>query len=361
MQDNVRATTTRCVGEGSCQLPGPRQVQWQWTQLESDLLHVLFGNIGLAFCQGLESILDFITGLDVLGLLVDQEWGVVLQGDIALPVGEMVSPLWDCGLRPLLWPHSSYPCRKVNAASQAPASMPTRALWLDSLHSLGVSISTHSQALQVFQDSVIFGIRKNSSLTVVWSLHDCTPPPQAHNPTLVSQPPNHAGLLTTLHTWKDSSLKVHSQNKVRFIDQAENRDWGNDRGWAWVGVSAMDLWANPARHQNLPNSHRIVCVFLFLWWVGKAFLGSFYPLYLSLQTPTPMMVWPLVFFLPPRIDDIQELLKLGLRFILLHHGQVVIEPSQAGPEIFVAQSPGQILIKMSEEQKHFIKFHREPG
>lgn len=37
-----------------------------WTQLQSDLLHVVFGNIGLALCQGLEAILYFIAGLDVL-------------------------------------------------------------------------------------------------------------------------------------------------------------------------------------------------------------------------------------------------------------------------------------------------------
>lgn len=73
------------------------------------------------------------------------------------------------------------------------------------------------------------------------------------------------------------------------------------------------------------------------------------------------MVSCLVLFLPPWINSIQELLKLGLRFILLHHRQVIIEPPQAGPEVFVAQAACQILIKMSEEQKYFVKFNRELG
>lgn len=84
------------------------------------------------------------------------------------------------------------------------------------------------------------------------------------------------------------------------------------------------------------------------------FYGSFHSLPWS---PSPI---PSVSFLPPWIDDIQELLKLGLRFIVLHHGQVVVESSEAGPEISVTQAPRQILIKMSEEQNHFIKFHGEP-
>lgn len=33
---------------------------------KSHLFHVLFGNIGLALCQGLESTFYVITGLDVL-------------------------------------------------------------------------------------------------------------------------------------------------------------------------------------------------------------------------------------------------------------------------------------------------------
>lgn len=66
----------------------------------------------------------------------------------------------------------------------------------------------------------------------------------------------------------------------------------------------------------------------------------------------PAMVWALVFLLPPWINSIQEFLKLGLRFTLLHHGQVVIEPSQAGPEIFVTQATCQILIKVPKEQKN---------
>lgn len=65
----------------------------------------------------------------------------------------------------------------------------------------------------------------------------------------------------------------------------------------------------------------------------------------SLQRSDPY----LVLFLPPWIHSIQELLKLGLMFILLHHGQVVIESSQAGPELFVSQAPCQILIKVSKE------------
>lgn len=79
------------------------------------------------------------------------------------------------------------------------------------------------------------------------------------------------------------------------------------------------------------------------------FYESFYFLCLSLQDPFPAPVWPLAYFLPPWVDSIQEFLKLGLRFTFLHHGQVVIESSQAGPEIFVTQGPCQILIKLSKE------------
>lgn len=65
----------------------------------------------------------------------------------------------------------------------------------------------------------------------------------------------------------------------------------------------------------------------------------------------PSLLWsdPLVLFLPPWIHSIQELLKLGLMFILLHHGQIVIESPQAGQELFVSQVPCQILIKVSKE------------
>ena len=77
--------------------------------------------------------------------------------------------------------------------------------------------------------------------------------------------------------------------------------------------------------------------------------GPFYSLGLSPQALFSAMVWPLVVFLPPWINDIQKFFKLWFRFTLLHHGQVVIESSQAGPEIFVTQAPCQILIKVSKE------------
>lgn len=79
---------------------------------------------------------------------------------------------------------------------------------------------------------------------------------------------------------------------------------------------------------------------------------SFYFLCFSFQVPFPTMVWPLVFLLPSWIDGIKKFLKLGLRFTLLYHGQVVIESSQTGPKIFMTQVPCQILIKMSKNQKH---------
>lgn len=71
------------------------------------------------------------------------------------------------------------------------------------------------------------------------------------------------------------------------------------------------------------------------------------------------MLWALVFLLPFWINSIQEFLKLGLGFTLLHHGQVVIEPSQAGPEIFVTHATCQILIKVPKEQKIFNQVHQE--
>lgn len=128
-----------------------------------------------------------------------------------------------------------------------------------------------------------------------------------------------------------------------------NQNLANWRAAAWVGVSSMNFWANPERasevvqfiHGSLSLYILKMSYFRVLWIICSVCL--------SLQAPFPAMVWPLVFPLPCWVNNVQELLKLGLTFIFLHHGQVVIESSQAGPEVFVTQAPYQILIKMSEE------------